>query len=270
MSRGFKIVGGVFAVLIVAIVGVVVFIYSNLDSIVKDAVEEYGPQYTGVSVTLAKVELSPENGEGKLSGLVVGNPAGYKTDSAFKLGSISMNIDISSLTSDTIIIKSIVIDKPEITYEFGDGGSNVDVIGKNVEKAAGGPGTTEEKKSGEPGKKMIIESLIVSNGNVSVSHPLLQGKKVGSGLPTIRLKDIGKDKADGASPAEVVDAVMDAVEKQVGASVGSLNVDGMVKDLGKGVEDALKNVTGGAEGATKGVEDAAKGAGDTLKNLLGK
>mgnify|MGYP001278671581 CR=1 FL=1 len=273
MSRGFKIVGGILAVVVVAIVGVVVFIYSNLDSIVKDAVEEYGPQYTGVSVKLAKVELSPENGEGKLTGLVVGNPKGYLTDSAFKLDSISMNIDICSLTSDTIIIKSIVIDKPEITYEFGDGGSNVDVIGKNVEKAAGG-GAKEEKKSEEPGKKMIIESLIVSNGNVTVSHPLLQGKKLGSGLPTIRLKDIGKDKKDGASQAEVVDTIMNAIEKQVGASIGGLNVDGMVKDLTKGVEDvakdAMKNVTGGADGATKGTEDAAKGAGDSLKKLFGK
>lgn len=274
MSRGFKIVGGILAVVVVAIVGGMVYLYSNLDSIVKDAVEDYGPQFTGVSVKLAKVELSPENGEGKLSGLIVGNPKGYKTDSAFKLGSISMNIDLSSLTGDTIIIKSIVIDKPEITYEFGDGGSNVDVIGKNVEKAAGGSGAKEEKKSDGPGKKMIIESLVVSNGNVSVSHPLLTGKKIGSGLPTIRLKDIGKDKKGGATPAEVVDKVMDAIEKQVGASVGGLNVDGMVKDLTKGVEDAakdaMKNVTGGADGATKGVEDAAKGAGDSLKKLFGK
>ena len=45
---------------------------------------------------------------------------------------------------------------------------------------------------------------------------------------------------------------MDAIEKQVGASVGGLNIDGMVKDL------------------TKGVEDAAKGAGDGLKKLFGK
>ena len=273
MSCGFKIVGGMLAVVVIAIVGVVVFIYSNLDSIVKDAVEDYGPKFTGVSVKLAKVELSPENGEGILTGLIVGNPPGYRTESAFKLGSISMKLDTSSLTSDTIIIKSIVIDKPEITYEFGDGGSNVDVIGKNVEKAAGG-GAKEEKKSDDPGKKMIIESLIVSNGNFSVSHPLLQGKKVGSALPTIRLKDIGKDKKGGASPAEVVDKIMDAIEKQVGASVGGLNIDGMVKDLTKGVEDAskdaMKNVTGGGDGAAKGVEDAAKGAGDGLKKLFGK
>lgn len=271
MSRGFKIVGGILAVVVIAIVGVVVFIYSNLDSIVKDAVEEYGPQFTGVSVKLDKVELSPENGMGKLSGLIVGNPAGYQTDAAFKLGTISMNIDISSLTGDTIVIKSIVIDAPDITYEFGDGGSNVDVIGKNVEKAAAGSGAkTAEKEEKGPGKKMIVESLVVSNGRVSVSHPLLKGKKLGSALPTIRLKDIGKDKKDGATPAEVVDKVMDAIEKQVGAAVSSTNVNDMIKGLGGAATDALKGVTGGADGATKGVEDAAKGAGDSLKKLFGK
>ena len=110
MSRGFKIVGGILAVIVIAVVGFFVYVYSNLDSIVKDAVEEYGPQYTGVSVTLAKVELAPESGQGKLSGLIVGNPQGYQTDAAFKLGSISMNIDLGTITEDTIVIKSIVID----------------------------------------------------------------------------------------------------------------------------------------------------------------
>ena len=93
MSLGFKIVGGVLAVVVIAIVGAAVSIYSNLDSIVKDAVEDYGAQYTGVSVRLKKAELSPENGEGKLFSLIVGNPAGFKTDSAFKLAIISMILE---------------------------------------------------------------------------------------------------------------------------------------------------------------------------------
>ena len=61
MSLGFKIVGSILAIVIIAIVGTVIFIYSNLDSILKDALDDYGPQFTGVSVTLAKVELSPES-----------------------------------------------------------------------------------------------------------------------------------------------------------------------------------------------------------------
>lgn len=263
MGRAFKIIGGIVAVVIIAVVAVFVYVYSNLDSIVKDAVEEYGPRYTGVSVKLEKVELSPESGEGKLSGLIVGNPPDYETESAFRLGSITVSIDLASLTSDTILIRSIVIDQPDVTYEFGEGGSNVDVIGQNVEKAAGPPGTeTPEEKSGTD-KKMIVESLVVSNGNVSVSHPLLEGQRVGAGLPTIRLKDIGKDKKEGATPAEVVDKVMDAIEQQAAVAVRSTNIDDMLKRLGPGAEDAIKNLQGGADGA-------AKGTGDTLKKLFGK
>lgn len=277
MARGLKIFGGILAVVVIAIVGVFIYVYSNLDSIVKDAVEKYGPQYTGVAVKLDKVELSPENGQGKLSGLLIGNPAGYKTDAAFRLGSIAMVIDIKSLTSNTIVIKSIAIDAPDVTYEFGEGGSNIDVIGKNVETAAGGPGggsapqqKPADSANKEAEKKMIVESLVISNGKVSISHPLLAGKKIGSGLPTIRLKDIGKDKKDGASPAEVVATVMDALEKQIGSAVGASGVNNMLKDLGKGAEGAVKGIIEGAGGGAKGVEDAAKGAGDTLKKMFGK
>ena len=242
MSLGFKIVGGVLAVVVIAIVGAAVSIYSNLDSIVKDAVEDYGAQYTGVSVRLKKAELSPENGEGKLFSLIVGNPAGFKTYSAFKLAIISMNIDISSLTSDTIVIKSILIDKPDITYEFGNGGSNIDLIGKNMAKAGGG-GAEKEKTRDQPVKKMIIESLIVRNGNISVNHPLLKGKKINSGLPTIRLKNIGKGKKSGATPAEVVGKVMVAIATQVRGAVGGLHIDGMLEGLTKGVRGLAKDTS---------------------------
>lgn len=267
MGRGFKIIGGIGAVLIIAVVGFFVYVYSNLDSIVKDAVEDYGPQFTGVTVELAKVELSPENGQGKLSGLVVGNPEGFGTDAAFKLGSISMNIDLASLTSDTIVIKSILIDGPDVTYEFGEGGSNIERIGDNVQKAAGSSSGGEAKEDDGGGKKMIVESLVISNGNVSVSHPLLQGKKIGSKLPTIRLKDIGKDKKGGASPAEVVEQVMAALEKQIGSAVSASGVNNMLKDVTKNAEGLLK---GAASGGSKDIDKAVKDAEGTLKNLFGK
>lgn len=270
MARGLKIGGGILAVIVIAIVGVFIYIYSNLDSLVKDAVEDYGPRFTGVSVKLDKVELSPENGIGTLSGLIVGNPPGYSTDSAFRLGSISMALDIRSLTSDTIVIRSIEIDSPNVTYEFGEGGSNIDAIGKNVENAAGGPGEQTPQEESGSGKKMIVEHLVIRNGRVSVSHPLLKGERLGAALPPIELRDIGKGKPGGATPAEVVDRVMDAMERQVAAAVGSTDIENMLRDVTKGAEGAVRGVIGGAGGGVRGLEDATKGTGDTLKNLFGR
>ncbi len=221
MSRGFKIMSSILAVVVIALVGFLVYVYSSLGSILKDAVEEYGPRYTGVSVTLEKVELAPESGQAELSGLVIGNPQGYQTDAAFKLDRISINIDLRSITKETIVIKSIIIDEPRVTYEFGNNGSNVDRIGTNVEKAAAESGSGEPKQDDGSGKKMVVESLVINSGKVAVNHPLLKDKKLASDLPTIRLNDIGKNKKDGATPAEVVDKIMDAIEKQVSIAVGA-------------------------------------------------
>ena len=224
MSRRFKIMGSILAVVIIALVGFLIYVYSSLGSILKDAVEEYGNRYTGVSVTLAKVQLAPESGQGELSGLVIGNPQGYQTDAAFKLDRISINIDLRSITEETIVIKSIVIDGPSVTYEFGNNGSNVDRIGKNVEKAAAESSSREPKQGDDSSKRMVIESLVISNGKVAVSHPLLKDKKLASHLPTIRLNDIGKNKKDGATPAEVVNKIMETIETQVSIAVGATGV----------------------------------------------
>ena len=85
-------------------------------------------------------------------------------------------------------------------------------------------------------------------------------------MPTIHLKDIGKEKK-GASPAEV------AATK----SVKVLDL-GKLQDLAKGGVDAAKKAaaeaTKGATDAVKGVTggsgDAVSGATNKLKGLFGK
>jgi hypothetical protein len=87
VKKGLLICGGV---LIVVIAVGVYWFASNLNSLIKSAVETYGSEITKAEVTLDKVEISPTSGAGMLSGLKMGNPAGFKTDSAFSLGQISV------------------------------------------------------------------------------------------------------------------------------------------------------------------------------------
>ncbi len=294
MKRGLLIGGGIVVVVVVAVVAYVVL---NINPIVKDSVQTYGSEITKVAVNLNDVDISPWSGKGKLTGLTVGNPKGHQTDSAFKLGVVSVDLDVGSVTDDTVIIHEIVIAGPQVTYELGPGGSNIDVIRKNVDsflgvgkKSDGGGGgqPSGAAKSEEGGTKIIIENLIIRDGKVSVSAALLKGKKLSVPLPSIHLKDIGKDKG-GASPGEVVEKIMASVTDGATKAVGSLNISGLIKDASGMVEDVTKGATdavtdlgknlptdgidkavgGAASDTTKAVEEGAEKAGEALKKLFG-
>jgi uncharacterized protein involved in outer membrane biogenesis len=275
MKRGI-LIGGV--AIIGIIVAAVLFLFSNLDGIIKEAVEKYGSEFTEAKVELNEVELSITSGKGALRGFTVGNPKGFQTDSAMKLGEVSIEVDPNSVTSDPIVIKQILIAGPEITYELGDGGSNIDVLQANVQKHVGGAGggksaqpaaKKEEKPAAdgeqEEGPKLIIENLIIRDGKVSVSAAFLKGKKLGAPLPTIHLKDIGKD-GKGATPAEIADKVFTAIKNAATDSVKVLDL-GKLQDLAKGGTDAAKKAL---EGVTSGGAKGVEGATDKLKGLFGK
>ncbi len=272
MKKILLIGGGAVAVIIAA---VVIFVISSLDTLIKTAVEEFGSKATKTQVTLNEVEIST-SGKGVLRGFTMGNPAGFKTPSAAKLGEISIDLDVASAASDTVIIHEIVIAGPEITYEIGSNGSNFDVIQKNVQEftgggAKGGAGGAQkdDAASEEGGKKLIIENLYIRGGKVNVSAAFLAGRTMTVPLPDIHLKDIGKDKG-GASPGEVIEQVMAQVSKSAGSAVSSLNLGKAMDAAKEGVEGAKKMLESGAGGATETLEKAGEDIGGAIKGLFGK
>ncbi len=271
------------AVLVIVVAGGLYFVWSNLGSIIKTAVEEAGSEVTQVSVTLNAVDVDNlTDGQAAIRGLTVGNPAGFQTDSAFKLGEVSVKVDPATVTSDVIVIKEVVIAAPEVTYEFGSGGSNIGTIQKNVEQAAGGAssgggsggGSSSGDSAGE-GPKLVIENLYVRDGKVNVSADFLQGQKTGASLPTIHLKDIGKEggRSSGASPAEVAQKVVAAISTAATGAVGKLDVgaikDALGKELGGAAEGLQKTLEKGGD-AGKALKEGASEAEKGLKKLFGQ
>src|SRR6516165_5920555 len=99
MKRLILIVGGL---VVVALVALVLFALFGLGGAIKAAVESVGSSATGTKVTLSSADVSLTTGEGRLTGLVVGNPKGYATPSAFELGDVNVALDTSTVTSDVI------------------------------------------------------------------------------------------------------------------------------------------------------------------------
>lgn len=155
-----KLLLGIATLVLLAITGALWWLSNSLDAQVASAIRRYGPEITGVPITLTAAKIDPIDGKAALRGLVVGNPEGFKTKQALSLVEINMTLDIGSLTTDVIRIKELTLIKPEVTYEYASSESNLDVLQRNIERYLSqqrGP----QKKAGDsgPGKKLIIEHL---------------------------------------------------------------------------------------------------------------
>src|SRR5213593_604000 len=99
-----KIVIRILLALVILLVLAVVAVGLLLDGAVKRGVETGGPLRTKVAVKLDSVSLSILSGSGKMKGLVVGNPEGFKTPNAIQVGTASVSVSPSSVFSDKIVV----------------------------------------------------------------------------------------------------------------------------------------------------------------------
>jgi len=244
-----KKIGKVVSVILLVIIALVIFVVTNLDRGIKTAVETIGPEMTQTSVTLSSVDLSLTTAKGSFSGLRVGNPEGFSAENAFTLGEISFAMDAESLATDTIIIESLRIVAPQITMQRADGHSNLDRIQANIASYLGTE--SDQSSAGESGKKFIIRDLRITGGKVS--YAILGGKGLDLDLPDLHLTDIGQSAGDsnGVTAAEAAGEIINAI---VGAAGKAVSQSGAVKELGRSLEDQVKEKAG----ALKGLFDRKK------------
>jgi len=248
------------ALVLLAIVAAVA-VFLSLNSMVKQGVVTFGPEVIKAPIQLDGVSISAFSGKGELTGLVVGNPEGFKTPHAVKLATASLQVNPASLLADKIVVQSIKVDAAEITFEGSLGSSNLGKIQENVDAYVAsllGPAGKESKsdQKSAPGKKLQVDELIISNAKINLSMTILGGKSATVPLPEIKLTNLGQG-ADGVTPAEVIKVVMkDVMGKTTTA------VTGYLSGAGKALLDGAKGVGGAAADAAKGV---TKGLGDLFK-----
>jgi hypothetical protein len=267
------IIAGV--VIVVLVAGIAFFALSNLGPLVKKTVNTVGPQITKTDVKVDDVSISIFSGQATIKKFLLGNPKGFKSLQAMKVGSIYVDIDEGSITKNPIIINKIEIISPEITYEKISGSDNFQTILQNVQKSAKSEATSSNKTASnkeQQDKKIVINDVIVKNGKVHLTMAALAGKTVTAPLPDIHLKDIGKEK-NGATPAQAFEQIFTSLYSKISAdSVTKVFNDGL-KQLGslKDLDGAVLE-TGGAA-AKKAVDSASKSvdsASQGLKSLFKK
>jgi uncharacterized protein involved in outer membrane biogenesis len=244
----------------VVILAILVFVAIGffMDGAIKKGVETVGPRLTKTDVKLGEASLSLLSGSGRLTGLVVGNPEGYKTASAISVGQASLAVSPGSLFSDKIVVKSINVQAPEVTFETDLKGNNLSKLLANLQETTGGgakePAPAKEDKTAS--KKLQVNEFVIAGGKVNVSVTALGGTSATVPLPEIRLADLGTGP-EGITVAELSQRVLRIVlEKAAEAAASS------VTDLSKQIPNLTKDLDKAAAGAT---EKVTKGLGDLLK-----
>jgi uncharacterized protein involved in outer membrane biogenesis len=245
MKKIFIVTAGI---IFLAILIAFVFGFVMLGSVVKAGVEKVGPMVTKVPVKLDGAAVSIFNGKGTLSGFEIGNPEGYKTPNAIKVGSVGVAVVPKSVFGDKIIIRSINVQAPEITYETGLKQNNLNQILENVKSVAGASESAQSGGSKQP-KKLQVDEFVIAGGKINVSATMMGGQSATLPLPEIRLSNLGQGP-EGITPAELAEKAIAAIANATAKAVAEGGV-ALAKDAAKMGTDSAKKV--GAE-ATKSLQ----------------
>jgi len=245
-----------FCAIVVVVIIVLVVGVSNLGPIIEKAVNTYGPEITKTDLHVEDVKVSVFSGEAELKNFLLGNPQGFDSKQAMKVGAIRVNVDKKTLTGNTIVIDKVEIIRPDITYEKKRGTDNFKAILNNVTKTVSTDKPREARTKDEgAGKKIVINDFIVTDGKVNLVMPGLGGHSVTATLPDIHLKDVGKEKG-GASPAEAAKEIFAALYEKIASPSVADTLSKELKTLGSSIgaaSESPKKELGEVTGKMKGL-----------------
>jgi len=219
--------------------------YHSLDLIVRVAIEHYAPDIVGVPVKVGSVDISPSNKRGVVTGLEIGNAAGFTAARAAYVGRILVALDPATLTEPVVRIHEIALESPVITYERADRGTNLEAIRRNIRAYidAGAGSSSRAGEASTPGtgrRRFIVERLVLRGASVVMTNPRLQGQGIRFGIPDMELTGLGK-REGGLTPSEIGDIVAAELEAHIAQKVLT-NMDLLRKGGVGGALDALKGL----------------------------
>jgi hypothetical protein len=217
---------GVLVVLVVGGGASIAYLASTLDARVKNGIEASGSEALGLPVRVDAVELSLLSGRGVLRGLRVANPSGYSDADALRLGEVRLQIDLSTLLGDVLVVEELAIEQPRVNVEVDAAGlSNIEQIGKLAGQrsaraaspdVAAGPEAGAELDA-QPARRLIVQKLSVGALQLSADLTPIGGSKWNSELPALEREGLGG--AEGAPGGEIGTIVMRVLGERVFAEV---------------------------------------------------
>lgn len=238
-----KLLVGVAAIAVAAFV-IVALLVGNIDKIIKGALEGAGSELLGTEVRVAAVDIDLKNGAGRISGLSIANPEGYSLDNAFEMDVIRLELKLSSLDGQPLVVHELKIQDPVIRLEAReDGSANLKTLMDNIEansaradrKAAASRPESDKVPPGEP-VRISFKELAVTGVTVHASIPGQEPETVV--IPDIVMEDVGREK--GLTPAQIGTVVIgEIITKSLEATLKKKMTE-KVREAARGFLDDLQ------------------------------
>jgi len=255
----------ILALIIIVLAGGVYYVLTNLDSLVKQAIETYGSQATQTAVRVQGVNIRLQQASASISGLTVANPSGFSTPNIFSLGQISTRLNIKATDKKNIAIDEIKVLSPEIFYEVNaDKKGNLNLL---KDRLAGGKSTSGQAKSGKAAAVPTISIRKFEFAGAAL-HALLvplNNKTYDLKLPAFTLSNLH------GTPEQISRQVLNQLTDRARDEIRRKGIDAELDKARAKVKAKVEAEKAKAkEKVDTRVEEEKTKAQDKLKQLLGK
>jgi len=227
-----KIIVGIVLIIVIATIGGFYYVLTNLDSLVKAAIETHGSEATQTAVRVSQVKIDLSKGGATINGLTVANTSGFSMPLAFSLGEITAAIDLQSLQKEPYIINEITVLSPQVFVEINkDNETNLNQLKNNLlgnAKPATKPQVVDDN-AGMSEPRIIIRKLVFADGDINAKVVALKNKEYKLKLPSIHLSNMGGSK--GATPSELSMEIINHLTDQASAVVKEKVIDAELDKL---------------------------------------
>jgi len=212
----------VFIFLVAVLGGLTYWFFENLDDFIKSYMVEYGSKMTKTDVEVDSVKTDISKGEILINRIGIENPKGFSSNEAFEVKKVKININKETLNQDVIEIPLVLINNPEIIYEYNGKKTNFNVLKdniqnyqKNVNNSSSGKKisqVTENKKTKKnndkkSSKTFFIKELKIVDLEIKARVSSIKKDFLNKKIPLIVIKNIGSETT-GASPEFILESVI--------------------------------------------------------------
>ncbi|MAY75791.1 MAG: hypothetical protein CMJ31_13955 [Phycisphaerae bacterium] len=230
MKTAIKVIALLLGLLILAVVGLTVFAFNSIDSIVEAAIERGGEQALGVPTDCEGADVELFEGKFSMDGLTVSNPSGFESPHFLALPATSVQVDLNSIREDVIVVPTVAIGKADIFLDGSGEKPNYQVILDHVSRNESDDAPAEE--SDEAGPKFVINSLVLEGANVKVVGFGVASQVAGDvtvDVPRVELQDVGSDEP--LTTTELISLVVKTLLSTTIESAGGALPEQLISDL---------------------------------------